>query len=334
MQMAKEMWDKLELTYEGTKDVRRAIIVALSKDFGLFHQQEGEPILETFNRFGKIMNDLDALGKHYSEEEMVEKIVMSLTAPWQSKVTAITKNPIFVTLTLDQLRGNPMSYESTFLKEQMETKRKQSEVALKVDENNPLTEDKRQEDHLDDKEMALLTRRMYTYYKKREQNRIGQKESSSRYGHPKDSIICYECQKPGHIKIECPQLKRRINKNAMVGTWSDDELLEDSDDDLEIANMRLVAKEEDNTENEKPEVNDSPFIYDELLNAFDRVLEDSKILMFKYNELRNAHRKVLRSFNVIVNENNILEEKVNQFENDSYLPSLLDENKSLKEKVN
>lgn len=32
----KEMWDKLELTYEGTKDVRNARIAALSKEFGLF----------------------------------------------------------------------------------------------------------------------------------------------------------------------------------------------------------------------------------------------------------------------------------------------------------
>lgn len=58
---AKEMWDKLELTYEGTKDVWRARIATLSKKFSLFHQQEGEPILETFNKFEKIVNDLNAL---------------------------------------------------------------------------------------------------------------------------------------------------------------------------------------------------------------------------------------------------------------------------------
>lgn len=55
--------------------------------------------------------------------------------------------------------------------------------------------------------------------------------------------------------------------------------------------------------------------------------------MKKYNDLKRAHNKVLKYFNVLINEKNILEEKVNQFGNDSYLPALLTENKTLKEKI-
>lgn len=116
-------------------------------------------------------------------------------------------------------------------------------------------------------------------------------------------------------------------------TQSDDDLLKDSDEDLEIANLCQVAEEDDNLEDDEPEVNDKPFVYDELLHAFDIVLEDSKNLMIKYNELKNAHHKILKSFNVLVNEKRLFEKKkVNQFESSSYLPSLLIANKSLKEK--
>lgn len=108
----KKMWDKLKLTYEG------------------------ESILETFNRLGKIINDLDALGKYYTKEDMIEKIVMSLTAPWKSKVTIITENLKFASLTLDRLRGNLIAYESIFLKEEMESKKKQLEVSLKIEKED------------------------------------------------------------------------------------------------------------------------------------------------------------------------------------------------------
>lgn len=59
-------------------------------------------------------------------------------------------------------------------------------------------------------------------------------------------------------------------------TWSDNDLLEDSNDDLEIANLCLIVEEEDRLDDDKPKVDDKPFTYDELLHAFDIVLEDSK----------------------------------------------------------
>lgn len=72
-------------------------------------------------------------------------------------------------------------------------------------------------------------------------------------------------------------------------TWSNDDLLEDLDKDIEIANLSLVAEEDDDLEDDEPEVNDKHFTYGELLHAFDRVLEYSKNLMTKYNELKSAH---------------------------------------------
>ena len=61
----------------------------------------------------------------------------------------------------------------------------------------------------------------------------------------KDLIVCYECKKLGHIKFECPLLKkqhsRKPNKKAMVATWSDSDATDDeSYDDDEVANLCLM----------------------------------------------------------------------------------------------
>ncbi|MQM23134.1 hypothetical protein Taro_056197, partial [Colocasia esculenta] len=70
-------------------------------------------------------------------------------------------------------------------------------------------------------------------------------------------IVCYEYKKPGHMRGECPELKKKLKKDkftfkkakAMMATWSD----EDEDDnaqgnsgDEEI--QCLMARSEDSNE--------------------------------------------------------------------------------------
>ncbi|VFQ69328.1 unnamed protein product [Cuscuta campestris] len=67
---AKEMWDKLEITYEGTNQIREAKIDFLTHEYELFLMKENEKIDEMFERFSKIVNDLHALKKTYTDKEL------------------------------------------------------------------------------------------------------------------------------------------------------------------------------------------------------------------------------------------------------------------------
>jgi len=48
---AKEMWDILEVTHEGTTDVKRARKHALIQEYELFRMQQGETIVDVQKRF-------------------------------------------------------------------------------------------------------------------------------------------------------------------------------------------------------------------------------------------------------------------------------------------
>ncbi|MQL73494.1 hypothetical protein Taro_005849 [Colocasia esculenta] len=77
----------------------------------------------------------------------------------------------------------------------------------------------------------------------------------------KGETICYECKKPGHIKADCPMLKkndhkkkdsskkfRRYKKKAMVAAWensSDSNSESSSSSDGEEANLALMANIEE-----------------------------------------------------------------------------------------
>ena len=84
---AKEIWDKLQLIHEGTKQIKQTKIDMLMREYELFYMKDDENIDEVFERF--IVNNHDMLGKTYSNEEQVRKILRSLTDPWFSKITAI-----------------------------------------------------------------------------------------------------------------------------------------------------------------------------------------------------------------------------------------------------
>ncbi|XP_016200248.1 uncharacterized protein LOC107641266 [Arachis ipaensis] len=76
---AKEIWEKLQVTHEGTKQVKETRIDMLRKEYELFTMKDGESIDEIFERFLIIINSLDTMGLTHTEQTLVRKVLRSLT---------------------------------------------------------------------------------------------------------------------------------------------------------------------------------------------------------------------------------------------------------------
>ncbi|GAV87191.1 zf-CCHC domain-containing protein/DUF4219 domain-containing protein/UBN2 domain-containing protein, partial [Cephalotus follicularis] len=72
---AKQMWDLLEVTYEGTNQVKESKISMLVHEYELFIMHNDECISDMFTRFTTIVNSLKNLGKSYSNQDLVRKIL-------------------------------------------------------------------------------------------------------------------------------------------------------------------------------------------------------------------------------------------------------------------
>ncbi|VFQ71316.1 unnamed protein product [Cuscuta campestris] len=99
------MWDKLEVTYEGTDQVREAKIDFLTQEYEMFRMKEHEKIDGMFDRFSKIVNDLHALKKTYTDRDLVRKIIQSLTSEWRFMADAIYESIGTSNVTIDGLRA-------------------------------------------------------------------------------------------------------------------------------------------------------------------------------------------------------------------------------------
>ncbi|GAV79224.1 hypothetical protein CFOL_v3_22689, partial [Cephalotus follicularis] len=105
---------------------------------------------------------------------------------------------------------------------------------------------------------------------------------SSKSDKDEKEVICYECNKPGHIWPDCLKLKKKkYKKKAMIASWNDsvDSSLEE-DKNEEIANIVFMAMKDDN------EVCSSSLSYNDLQNESNELIDVLDDLNREYQLLK------------------------------------------------
>ncbi|XP_072080926.1 uncharacterized protein [Arachis hypogaea] len=304
---AKEIWDKLRLTHEGTKQVRETRIDMLMKEYEMFSMKEDESIDQMFERFSIIINNLDAMGRNYSEETLVRKILRSLTKKWEVKSTAISERNDFIKITYDELRGKLLAYETTHMSQDKDDKKKS--IALK---SRMTAQGEESDDSFSDEEMVLFARKMRRLLRYKNKG----KGSSSSKDVKKDQVkfTCHHCKEPGHFKSDCPQLKKgekskKDKRKVMMATWEDLENDTSSESSDQEAQLCLMADH-----NDEDEVDLSDLSIDELHYIIKDISVNSKKLLDKYAKCKKEN-EALRT------ENDLLLKKVkaNETSNKKFL---------------
>ena len=109
--MTFDIWYTLEITHKCTNRVKESKVNLLMQDFELFRMKPSETIVDIYTRFTDVINGLKALGKYFSNFELVSKILRSLSKTWDSKVTTLQESKDLNHFPLEELFGSLMSYE-------------------------------------------------------------------------------------------------------------------------------------------------------------------------------------------------------------------------------
>ncbi|GMI92945.1 hypothetical protein HRI_002963800 [Hibiscus trionum] len=174
-------------------------------------------------------------------------------------------------------------------------KKKKMGIALKAKTSQLDESSSSDEDELE--ELAMIAKRFSRLMRSNRGRKIQRKMEfkSKNKEEGRDPITCFECGQPGHIRSECPQLKKKgfekkKKLKAKLATWSDEESSED--DEQEVANLCLMALEEDSslvTSNSST----LDFSYEELNDAYDELQEVYDELVEKYKESVIRNRKII-----------------------------------------
>jgi len=156
-----------------------------------------ETIRKMYTHFTYITNELKSLGKSFTTEEWVRKILRFLPQSWEAKVTAIQEAKDMNKISLDELIRNLQTYE--FRRSSQKKEERDRGLALKA-----LEEDS---SDLDEEEMAMITRKFKKFFKKTKENSKKKNFSKPRNTNPEQFSGCFKCGKHDHIVKNCPLLK-------------------------------------------------------------------------------------------------------------------------------
>ncbi|GKU97210.1 hypothetical protein SLEP1_g10380 [Rubroshorea leprosula] len=216
-----------------------------------FHRMKPEEsIQDMYTRLNDIVTNLKALGKVYSSQEVVRKVLRGLPKNWEAKKTAIEESKDLNTLKLEDLIGKLMTYEiEVQVDDGVEVvEKKKKDVAFKASNQK----EKSEEDASDGENIStLIFREVRRFMKKNIKSKLAKRYEGES---TKKSVKCYECNKLGHYRNECPKLKKGERKNkksmkkkAFTTTWSNDETSSmESESSLEngVANLCFMAQED------------------------------------------------------------------------------------------
>jgi hypothetical protein len=108
---AKEAWQILETTHEGTKLVRSAKLQMLISKFEEIKMLEDETFGEFYSKMSDLRNQMLSLGKTLSDVKLIRKILRSLPERFRIKVTTIEESKDLEEMKIEELVGSLQTYE-------------------------------------------------------------------------------------------------------------------------------------------------------------------------------------------------------------------------------
>ena len=323
---AYEIWRTLQVTHEGTSKVKQTKISMLTNQFQLFHMKPNESICDMYSRFQDIVHALISLGKDITEEDQVRKILNSLSCEWDQKTLAIEEANDISKMKIEDLIGNLMSYEVKLQVRKENQANKKKSLALNATNDNDEPYD------ADDDDIEFITRKFKKFLKYWISNKLRKTSNNSRNG---NVVKCFECDKPGHLKRDCPNLKKskysvntfnQKRKQAFNATWDDsDTSSSDSDSEIEKANVCFMAKDDQVWNFNK-----------EIMNVLNDMKKGYKVLRIDYKTSLVEVDRLKMINEMLTEEKQCLEdevERLNGLNDDSKLESfekLKSENESLR----
>ncbi|KAH1250193.1 hypothetical protein GmHk_05G013407 [Glycine max] len=120
------MWDTLQVTHEGTIDVKRSRVNTLTHEYELFRLNQNETIQDMQKRFTHIVNHLASLGKIFSNEDFINKV------PFKQGMTTEESRDL-ANMSLATLFGKLQEHKMELMKlnQHEENDKKKKEITLK-----------------------------------------------------------------------------------------------------------------------------------------------------------------------------------------------------------
>ncbi|XP_020237844.1 uncharacterized protein LOC109817061 [Cajanus cajan] len=100
---AKDIWNYLKSEYQGSEQTKGMKALNLAREFEMQSMKETETIKSYANKLLSIANKVRLLGKDFSDERIVQKILVTVPEKYESKILALEESKDLSNITLGEL---------------------------------------------------------------------------------------------------------------------------------------------------------------------------------------------------------------------------------------
>jgi len=164
-------------------------------------------------RFTHIVNHLASLGKIFPNEDLINKVLRCLSREWQPKVMTITESRDLTNMSLATLFGKLQEHEMELMRlnQHEENDKKKKGITLKASSSIQEGSDKEDLNEIEeDDDFSFFVKRFNRFLKNKGNQRRSNFKSKKKGEDSSFLPKCYECNQPGHLRVDCPSFKKRI----------------------------------------------------------------------------------------------------------------------------
>ncbi|XP_015167177.1 uncharacterized protein [Solanum tuberosum] len=99
----KEVWEKLKEEFDGSDRVKTVKLLTLKREFEMLRMNEGDTVKKYSAKLVEIVNKVRLFGETFPDSRVVEKMMISLPARFESKISAIEESCDLKTLSVAEL---------------------------------------------------------------------------------------------------------------------------------------------------------------------------------------------------------------------------------------
>ncbi|GJR69996.1 ribonuclease H-like domain-containing protein [Tanacetum coccineum] len=213
--------------FRGNKESKKIQKTILKQQYENFAASRSEGLGKTYDRFQKLISQLEIYSEVISQEDANLKLLRSLPSTWKNIAIIMINKSDLDTLSMDDLYNNLKVYEFE-IKVQSSSSLNSQNVAFVSSKNTSSTNEAVNTAHevstanleqidTDDLEemdlkwlVAMLTMRVKRFLKKTGRNlNFNGKET---VGFDKTNVECYNCHRRGHFARECRAPRNQRNR--------------------------------------------------------------------------------------------------------------------------
>ncbi|GJZ86832.1 ribonuclease H-like domain-containing protein [Tanacetum coccineum] len=222
---AKSLWEAIKNRFGGNKESKKMQKTIVKQNYENFAASSQEGLDKTYDRFQKLISQLEIHGEVIAQEDANLKLLRSLPPAWNNIALIMRNKSDLNTLSMDDLYKNLKVYESE-INGQTSSNLNSQNVAFVSFDNFSSTnktvntthsvspassKDQASTSSYADDQVAMLTMRVKRIIKKTVRKLdLNGKET---VGFDRTKVKCYNFHRRGHFARECRALRNQSNRN-------------------------------------------------------------------------------------------------------------------------